>query len=145
MGLTKHATSIAMLPLKVAGRAVGLARGTAVAATQAVLGRRSDDPERDLAASTGPETSTVTPPAEEPRTRTSGDLPTPADLAERVAPSDDVPTPAGTTGAGAGHNPDTAETGLEQPGTEPLMDPATTRSVASEADTLRRAADVDKG
>ena len=56
----------------------------------------------------------------------------------------DVETPVGTTGAGEAFNPDTAETDLQQPGTEPLVDPATTKSVASEAETLGRAADPDK-
>jgi hypothetical protein len=74
-----------------------------------------------------------------------GDLPTPADLAERVAGSPDVTTPVGTASAGPAYNPDTTESDLQQPGTEPLMDPATTKAVASEAATLSRAADPDKG
>jgi hypothetical protein len=56
----------------------------------------------------------------------------------------EVETPVGTTGAGVGDHPDTGETDLQQPGTEPPMDPSTTKSVKSEADTLRRAADQDK-
>lgn len=36
-------------------------------------------------------------------------------------------------------------TSTDVPGTEPLIDPATTKSVASEAETLARAADPDKG
>jgi hypothetical protein len=56
----------------------------------------------------------------------------------------EVQTPVGTTGAGEGFNPDTGETDLQQPGTEPLMDPATTKAVKSEAETLRKAADQDK-
>ncbi|HET9500044.1 MAG TPA: hypothetical protein VFO98_07270 [Marmoricola sp.] len=56
----------------------------------------------------------------------------------------DVTTPAGTTGAGAGFNPDTGETDLQQPDTEPLMDPSLTKSVKSESDTMRKAADRDK-
>lgn len=54
-------------------------------------------------------------------------------------------TPSGIPAAGDGINPDTTETDLHQPGTEPLMDPATTKAVASESDVLRRAADPDKG
>ena len=46
---------------------------------------------------------------------------------------------------GDGINPDTTETDLHQPGTEPLMDPATVKAVASESEMLRRAADTDKG
>ncbi|WP_310964598.1 hypothetical protein [Nocardioides terrisoli] len=57
----------------------------------------------------------------------------------------EVQTPVGTTGAGRATNPDTTETDLQQPGTEPLMDPATTKAVRSEAEILQRAADVDKG
>lgn len=56
----------------------------------------------------------------------------------------EVQTPVGTTGAGEGYNPDTNESDLQQPGTEPLMDPSTTKSVKSEAETLRKAADQDK-
>jgi hypothetical protein len=56
-----------------------------------------------------------------------------------------VTTPVGTTAADAATNPDTTETDLQQPGTEPLMDPATTKAVASEAETLQKAADPDKG
>ena len=54
-------------------------------------------------------------------------------------------TPSGIPAAGDGTNPDTTETDLHQPGTEPLMDPATTKAVASESDMLRRAAETDKG
>ncbi len=57
----------------------------------------------------------------------------------------DVTTPAGTTAADVGTNPDTTDTGLEQPGTEPLVDPATVKAVASEAETLQKGADPDKG
>jgi hypothetical protein len=57
----------------------------------------------------------------------------------------DVATPVGTTGADVGFNPDTAEADLQQPGTEPLLDPSLTKSVKSEADTLGRASDPDKG
>lgn len=54
-------------------------------------------------------------------------------------------TPVGTTGADVGTNPDTTDTSLQQVGTEPLMDPSTAKSVASEAETLGRASDPDKG
>lgn len=54
-------------------------------------------------------------------------------------------TPSGIPAAGDGTNPDTTETDLHQPGTEPLMDPATVKAVKSESDVLRRAADTDKG
>ena len=50
---------------------------------------------------------------------------------------DDLRTPSGIPAADEGHNPDTSETNLHQPGTEPLMDPATVKAVASESDVLR--------
>jgi hypothetical protein len=56
----------------------------------------------------------------------------------------EVTTPVGTTGAGPGYNPDTNETDLQQPGTEPLMDPSLTKSIKSEAETLQKAAEPDK-
>lgn len=61
------------------------------------------------------------------------------------APGEEVRTPSGIEAADEGHNPDTAEADLHQPGTEPLVDPATAKSVRSEADTLRRGARRDKG
>jgi hypothetical protein len=65
-----------------------------------------------------------------------------------VTPSDldiDIETPVGTTGAGVAHNPSTAESDLQQPGTEPLLDPGTAKAVRTEAKRARRAADPDKG
>jgi hypothetical protein len=65
--------------------------------------------------------------------------------AELTDTADDITTPSGIPAAGEGFNPDTTDTDLHQPGTEPLMDPATVKSVASESEVLRRAADTDKG
>jgi len=65
--------------------------------------------------------------------------------AAEVLEDTSVPTPVGTTGADVAHNPDTTDHDLRQPGTEPLMDPATTNAVASEAAVGARAADPDKG
>ena len=62
-----------------------------------------------------------------------------------AAGTDDITTPSGIPAAGEGFNPDTTDTDLHQPGTEPLMDPATVKAVASESEVLRRAADTDKG
>ena len=56
------------------------------------------------------------------------------------AVGEELRTPSGITAAGVGHNPDTTETDLVQPGTEPLMDPALTKAVKAETDTLRKAA-----
>lgn len=55
-----------------------------------------------------------------------------------------VETPVGTSGAGAAHNPDTAEADLQQPDTAPLLDPAVVKQVRSEAETLQKAADPHK-
>jgi hypothetical protein len=52
-----------------------------------------------------------------------------------------VSTPAGTPGAGQGYNPDTAETDLDQPGTEPIMPESTAKTVKSQSDFLRKAAE----
>jgi hypothetical protein len=57
----------------------------------------------------------------------------------------DVETPVGTTGADVGSNPDTAEADLQQPGTEPLLDPGTAKAIRSEAETMQKAAEPDKG
>lgn len=57
----------------------------------------------------------------------------------------DIETPVGTTGADVANNPDTAEADLQQPGTEPLLDPSLTKAVKSEQETLHLAADPDKG
>lgn len=67
------------------------------------------------------------------------------DWREELAGGPDVETPVGTTGAAPGHNPDTGDTDLQQPDTEPLLDPSLTKAVKSETETLRRAADRDKG
>jgi peroxiredoxin Q/BCP len=70
----------------------------------------------------------------------------PPPAAEVAAGEDsEVTTPVGTTGADVATNPDTTETDLQQPGTEPLMDPGTVKAVASEAETLQKGADPDKG
>ena len=70
---------------------------------------------------------------------------TEAEVAEVTEVADELRTPSGIPAAGEGTNPDTTETDLHQPGTEPLVDPATVKAVASESEVLRRAADRDKG
>lgn len=55
-----------------------------------------------------------------------------------------IETPVGTTGVGAGYNPDTAEADLQQPDTEPLLDPSLTKQVKAEAETLQKAAEPEK-
>jgi hypothetical protein len=66
-------------------------------------------------------------------------------IEELTDPDVDVETPVGTTGADVGHNPDTAEADLQQPGTPPLLDPGTIHAIESESEILRKAADPDKG
>jgi hypothetical protein len=132
------------LGLTVVGRAIGLASGTARSVSRVVPGLRSDRPD-----DAGP-----WPPAPSPE-----ELADIADRADRAAKreaaagpvetqggdTEDVITPVGTPAADVGHNPDTTDTDLQQPGTEPLMDPTTTKAVASETEILRKAADPDKG
>jgi hypothetical protein len=65
------------------------------------------------------------------------------DWREELAGGPDVTTPVGTTGAGPGYNPDTGETDLQQPDTEPLMDPSLTKKVKAEAETMRQASEPD--
>lgn len=48
-------------------------------------------------------------------------------------------------GEDVGHNPDTAETGLDQPDTEGIVDPSVAKAVASESETLRKAAEREPG
>lgn len=66
-------------------------------------------------------------------------------LTEDEVLDDELRTPSGIPAADVGHNPDTTETDLHQPGTEPIMDPATVKAAASEAEMMARAADPDKG
>jgi hypothetical protein len=52
-----------------------------------------------------------------------------------------VETPVGTTGAAPATNPDTAESDLQQPGTEGIVEPSTAKKIAKEAERGRRAAE----
>lgn len=56
-----------------------------------------------------------------------------------------VETPVGTTGAAPGSNPDTAESDLQQPGTEGIVEPGTAKQVAKEAERGRRGAEGNAG
>ena len=80
-----------------------------------------------------------------PAKKTAAKKAAPPRTAAEVLEDTSVTTPVGTTGADVATNPSTAETDLQQPGTEPLLDPATTKAVASEAQIGARAADPDKG
>jgi hypothetical protein len=66
-------------------------------------------------------------------------------LTEEEVVEDELRTPSGIPAADPPHNPDTTESDFHQPGTEPVMDPATVKAVASEAEMMARAADPDKG
>lgn len=151
-------------PISSAGYAVGLARG----AVAYVRGQRTPgEPGADAGPVTPTPATTSAPPdahtepapqrapappvaepsATEPKSPSRnaahggpGDA-TVDDWREEIEGGPDVETPVGTTGAGPGHNPDTGETDLQQPGTEPLMDPSLTKAIKSESETLQKAAD----
>jgi hypothetical protein len=57
----------------------------------------------------------------------------------------DIETPVGTTGADVAFNPDTAEADLQQPSTEPLLDPSLTKEVIADTQIGAGGADVRKG
>ena len=80
-----------------------------------------------------------------PSPTTPSEVPRPAPpRIPRTDPDDvGVTTPVGTTGAAPAYNPSTAESDLQQPGTEPLMDPSLTKRIKSETDVLRRGAERD--
>lgn len=167
IGRTAHAVTH---PVESVAFAAGLARGTAGAVINGVRrrGPGEDAPPAEASPSFPPTpaatTTTATPagtevaptPPPEPVTTEPSAASRAAahggpgndradDPIPEVGEDPDVETPVGTTGAGEGFNPDTTETDLQQPGTEPLMDPSLTKSVKSEADTLQKAADPDKG
>ncbi|GAA1435040.1 hypothetical protein GCM10009641_30080 [Mycobacterium cookii] len=151
---TSLVSGVITLPAHVAAAAAGTAAGIATSGVRTTA--------RVLGWAVGRVTG---PPPQQSRWAASTDVPPPARKAPapRKAPSkkaavmapalglteaeaeDVLRTPSGIPAAGDGINPDTTETDLHQPGTEPLMDPATVKAVKSESDVLRRAADPDKG
>lgn len=104
---------------------VGFLTGTVHAVVNRARGEKADDETPDLWVPRPRDEYVEAPPAAEP--------PHPEDV--------DVTTPVGTTGAGVGFNPSTAEADLQQPGTEQIMEPSTTKRVKSETETLRKAAE----
>lgn len=124
-----------------------------------MLGTRRTAPAAKTAATRTPASKT----AAKPATKKAAAKKTAAKKTARKAPSkkaavmapalglteteaeDLLRTPSGIPAAGDGFNPDTTETDLHQPGTEPIMDPATVKAAASEAQMMSRAADPDKG
>jgi hypothetical protein len=174
VNLISKATSAIVHPVRtattVAGQTVGVAAGGARTAIRIidraagqVRGHGSSAPAPGATETsrapdaTPPQPAAQKAPARKPAARKTGKKTAkkaPSARAATIAPAlsvteeevteDDLRTPAGIPAADEGHNPDTAETDLYQPGTEPLMDPATVKSAKSEAETMQRAADPDK-
>jgi hypothetical protein len=86
-----------------------------------------------------------TTPKKAPSARAATVAPALSEPERAVVDEAEVLTPSGIPAADEAHNPDTTDTDLHQPGTEPLMDPATVKAVKSEAEVMQRAADPDKG
>ena len=175
MKLISKATSAIIHPVQtassVAGQTIGVAASGAKTtmrlldrAAGQVRGRSATDwstpepaPTPDVTPPAPADVATAGPPAKKTAKKTTrkATKKAPSAKAATVAPAlsvteeealeEDLRTPSGIPAADEGHNPDTAETDLYQPGTEPLMDPATVKSVKSEAEVLQRASDPDKG
>jgi len=169
----RTATGLIQLPAHAAAAAMGTAAGvatTSARATARLIGwaasRLAGTPPQQSPWAAGADTPTATTPTatktsatkaparQSPAKKAPARRKAPSRKAAVVAPAlglteveaeDVLRTPSGIPAAGDGINPDTTETDLHQPGTEPLMDPATVKAVASESQVLRRAADTDKG
>ncbi len=111
-----------------------------VASPASATGRQA--PPRKSAAKKAPPRKTGT--KEAPSARAATVAPALSVPAAEVAEGEDLRTPSGIPAADEGHNPDTTEHDLHQPGTEPLMDPATVKSIKSESEVMQRAADTNK-
>ena len=122
--MAKLITRVVSGAVKTAAFGVGLVGG----AVEAIVSRvRRQRPSYEGA-------QTMPTPRETPRpTMPTRPTPDPYDV--------DVTTPVGTTGAGPGYNPSTAEADLQQPGTEEIMEPSTTKKIKAETDMLRKAAE----
>jgi len=105
---------------------VGLVHGAARAVVDRVRSHETSEPEPPEPWVPAPRDEYIPAPPED-------DVPDPDDV--------DVITPVGTTGAAPGYNPSTAESDLQQPGTEQIMEPSTTKRVKAETDVLRRGAE----
>ena len=138
--------------MRIIDRAAGLGHGGNVAPDVTSPGSAASASDVDAgrpAATTATATKESTPrkPAAKkaPSARAATVAPALAQTPREALEEDELRTPSGIPAADEGHNPDTAETDLHQPGTEPLMDPATVKAVRSEAEVMQRAADTDKG
>lgn len=175
MKLISKATSAIIHPVQTASSVAGQTIGVAAAGAKTTMrlldraaGQVLGGNSTDWSTSEPPPTPDVTPPAPagvataEPPAKKAAKKATkratrkaPSAKAATVAPAlsvteeevleEELRTPSGIPAADEAFNPDTAETDLHQPGTEPLMDPATVKSVKSEAEVLQRASDPDKG
>ena len=175
MKLISKATSAIIHPVQTASSVAGQTIGVAAAGAKTTMrlldraagqvrGRSATDwstpepaPTPDVTTPAPADVATAGPPAKKTAKKTTRKTTkkAPSAKAATVAPAlsvteeealeEDLRTPSGIPAADEGHNPDTAETDLYQPGTEPLMDPATVKSVKSEAEVLQRASDPDKG
>jgi hypothetical protein len=158
-------------PIGSAAYAVGVVRGIARVGARVVSGHGDSAPAREAVQRQGPTqrpAPTAVPddvPAPEPtplhesfateptatsrdaahgRSGADADIDAWAEDAADFGDDVDIETPVGTTGADVGSNPATAEADLQQPGTEPLLDPATAKAIRSEAATMQKAADPHK-
>jgi hypothetical protein len=122
----------------VPGSVPGSASGTAGGPTAESTEKASASTER-AASVDGPEASSVPTPAEvKPAIDRSAPL--------EAEPVDEVLTASGIPAADVGVNPATGEPhDYDTEGEEPLLDPATVKSVRSETEVLRRASDSEKG
>lgn len=154
MNPTSLVSGVITLPAHVAAAAAGTAAGiaaTGARTTARVLGRvvgRVTGPapqQSPWAASTDVPPAARKAPARRRAPSKKAAVMAPALGLTEAEAEDVLRTPSGIPAAGDGINPDTTETDLHQPGTEPLMDPATVKAVKSESEVLRRAADTDKG
>lgn len=138
---------------KAVGQTVGLARGTAKGALHTVTGLMpggTSSPVADPAASSEP----LAEPGRERKTH--GDPLAPASRASTARPRQrprasgrTAPLSAAQVAAGevteVTSGADATGTDPQQSGAEPLVDPGTVKAVLSEAETLMKGADTDKG
>ena len=142
------------LVAEVGGVVSGVA-GTMVGVGDAVVGRvlstliPTEPTAMDLARTVDPEDLVERPGPVPPEVLEGAATPAPRPAPPRARRTarkvgEEIRTPSGIPAAGPGVNPSTGETDLVQPGTEPIMDPATTKAVAAEARMMQRAASTDK-
>ncbi len=137
-------------PIQTVSSVTGLARRTAAGAVGGRPTEAEDPPSYPKAprprTAQPQEPSTTEPKAASHAAAHSGRGSEPTDdWQDELDEGPDVETPVGTTGAAPGSNPDTGRTNLQQPGTEPLMDPSLTKATKAEAEMMKKASDTRKG